>query len=192
MRRSSQSLPPPFVPLAWEAITARLPDNLGDDLFGALELGAAMLGSAAQSGADALRRGFVKKRPMTSRLLQIARVAAHHRLDALASADALAAGDIPRGVRWALRAWPGRWLPTPHRPPAVRLRLALEALGPVFIKFGQLLSTRRDMLPPDYAEELAKLQDHVPPFPGEEALALVEEALGADFRRGSDALTSSP
>ena len=119
---------------------------------------------------------------MTSRLLQIARVAAHHRLDALASAEALAAGDIPRGVRWALRAWPGRWLPTPHRPPAVRLRLALEALGPVFIKFGQLLSTRRDMLPPDYAEELAKLQDHVPPFPGEEALALVEEALGADFR----------
>ena len=119
---------------------------------------------------------------MSSRLLQIARIAARHRLDAVASADALAASDIPHGVRWALRAWPGRWLPAPRRPPAVRLRLALEALGPVFIKFGQLLSTRRDMLPPDYAEELAKLQDHVPPFPGEEARALVEAALGADFR----------
>ena len=119
---------------------------------------------------------------MSSRLLQIARIAARHRLDAVASADALAASDIPHGVRWALRAWPGRWLPTPRRPSAVRLRLALEALGPVFIKFGQLLSTRRDMLPPDYAEELAKLQDHVPPFSGEQARALVEAALGADFR----------
>ena len=122
-----------------------------------------------------------EERPVSSRLLQIARVAARHRLDALASADALASSDIPRGVRWALRAWPGRWLPAPRRSPAVRLRLAFEALGPVFIKFGQLLSTRRDMLPPDYAEELAKLQDHVPPFPGEQARALVEAALGADF-----------
>ena len=118
---------------------------------------------------------------MSSRLLQIARVAARHRLDALASAEALASSDIPRSVRWALRAWPGRWLPAPRRSSAVRLRLAFEALGPVFIKFGQLLSTRRDMLPPDYAEELAKLQDHVPPFPGEQARALVEAALGADF-----------
>ena len=50
-------------PTGLEAITERLPDNLGDDLFGALELGAAILGSAAQSGADALRRGFVKNGP---------------------------------------------------------------------------------------------------------------------------------
>jgi ubiquinone biosynthesis protein len=49
--------------------------------------------------------------------------------------------------------------------PSVRLRLALEALGPLFVKFGQLLSTRRDLLPPAFAEELAKLQDQVPPFP---------------------------
>lgn len=118
---------------------------------------------------------------MRSRLAQIAGIAARHRLDVVASAEALAGSDIPRGVRWALLAWPGRWLPVPRRRPAVRLRLAFEALGPVFIKFGQLLSTRRDMLPPDYADELAKLQDHVPPFPGEEAQALVEQALGADF-----------
>ena len=56
-------------------------------------------------------------------------------------------------------------------PRAVRLRLALEALGPIFVKFGQVLSTRRDLLPPDIADELAKLQDRVPPFPTEEVLA---------------------
>ena len=47
---------------------------------------------------------------------------------------------------------------------SVRLRLALEALGPIFVKFGQVLSTRRDLLPADLADELAKLQDQVPPF----------------------------
>ena len=129
---------------------------------------------------------------MTSRLLQIARVAARHRLDALASAEALAAGDIPRGVRWALRAWPGRWLPTPHRPPAVRLRLALEALGPVFIKFGQLLSTRRDMLPPDYADELAKLQDHVPLSPARRRSRLSRKPWVRTSGRGSDAFDIEP
>lgn len=51
------------------------------------------------------------------------------------------------------------------RPRAERLRLALEALGPIFVKFGQLLSTRRDLIPADIADELAKLQDQVPPFP---------------------------
>src|ERR1039457_6505416 len=50
------------------------------------------------------------------------------------------------------------------KPRAVRLRLALEALGPIFVKFGQVLSTRRDLLPLDIADELAKLQDQVPPF----------------------------
>jgi ubiquinone biosynthesis protein len=59
-----------------------------------------------------------------------------------------------------------------------RLRLALEELGPIFIKFGQLLSTRRDMLPLDIADELAKLQDQVAPFDGNEAQALIEKALG--------------
>ena len=63
-------------------------------------------------------------------------------------------------------------------PRAVRLRLALEALGPIFVKFGQILSTRRDLLAPDIAEELAKLQDQVPPFPAEEAVALLEQVYG--------------
>jgi ubiquinone biosynthesis protein len=60
----------------------------------------------------------------------------------------------------------------------LRLRLALEELGPVFVKFGQAISTRRDLLPPDIAEELVKLQDRVPPFAGETARRIAEEALG--------------
>ena len=63
-------------------------------------------------------------------------------------------------------------------PQAVRLRKALEALGPIFVKFGQVLSTRRDLLPPDFADELAKLQDRVPPFPAAQSRALVEKAFG--------------
>ena len=69
----------------------------------------------------------------------------------------------------------GRRLDAPR---GVRLRLGLERLGPIFVKFGQVLSTRRDLLPPDYAEELAKLQDRVPPFPAAQSRALVERAFG--------------
>ncbi|HUN67331.1 MAG TPA: ubiquinone biosynthesis regulatory protein kinase UbiB [Burkholderiales bacterium] len=61
---------------------------------------------------------------------------------------------------------------------AVRLREALEALGPIFVKFGQVLSTRRDLLPADIADELAKLQDQVPPFAPALAVAEVERSLG--------------
>jgi len=63
-------------------------------------------------------------------------------------------------------------------PRAVRLRHALEALGPIFVKFGQMLSTRRDLMPNDLAEELAKLQDQVPPFPSDVAATEIERALG--------------
>ena len=63
-------------------------------------------------------------------------------------------------------------------PRAQRLRLALEALGPIFVKFGQILSTRRDLLPEAIADELAKLQDQVPPFAGDEAVAIIERAQG--------------
>ena len=61
-------------------------------------------------------------------------------------------------------------------PRAVRLRHALENLGPIFVKFGQMLSTRRDLMPADIADELAKLQDQVPPFPSVQAVALLEAA----------------
>ncbi|MCH8248526.1 MAG: ubiquinone biosynthesis regulatory protein kinase UbiB [Proteobacteria bacterium] len=59
-----------------------------------------------------------------------------------------------------------------------RIRLALEDLGPIFVKFGQVISTRRDLLPPDIADELAKLQDKVPPFPAEQAIAIINGAYG--------------
>ncbi|HEU0234268.1 MAG TPA: ubiquinone biosynthesis regulatory protein kinase UbiB [Gallionella sp.] len=81
-----------------------------------------------------------------------------------------------------------RWMRTPlnlllfmrnvSEPRAVRLRRALENLGPIFVKFGQMLSTRRDLMPADIADELAKLQDQVPPFPSAQAVALLEAAYG--------------
>ena len=69
----------------------------------------------------------------------------------------------------------GRQLDAPR---GARLRMGLERLGPIFVKFGQVLSTRRDLLPADMAEELAQLQDNVPPFPAEQARRLVERAFG--------------
>ena len=67
-------------------------------------------------------------------------------------------------------------------PRAVRLRRALEALGPIFVKFGQLLSTRRDLLPTDIADELAKLQDRVPAFPVEDVLERRDHLLDREGR----------
>jgi ubiquinone biosynthesis protein len=84
---------------------------------------------------------------------------------------------------WMLR--PLNWLlffRNTSRPRAERLRLALETLGPIFVKFGQMLSTRRDLIPIDIADELAKLQDHVPPFPSAQAIALLEKAYGKPLR----------
>ena len=81
-----------------------------------------------------------------------------------------------RWVRLLVRVMTiGRTLDAPR---GERLRLGLERLGPIFVKFGQVLSTRRDLLPADLADELAKLQDNVPPFPAREARVLVEKAFG--------------
>ena len=68
----------------------------------------------------------------------------------------------------------GRKLSAPR---GQRLRIALESLGPIFVKFGQVLSTRRDLLPEDIANELAALQDHVPPFDAKIARAVIEKGL---------------
>ncbi|MEW6766253.1 MAG: ubiquinone biosynthesis regulatory protein kinase UbiB [Pseudomonadota bacterium] len=82
-------------------------------------------------------------------------------------------------VRFLLWLSPWRLLGhTRRRTRGERLRLALEELGPIFVKFGQALSTRRDLLPEDVADELTRLQDRVPPFPGAQARGLIEKALG--------------
>jgi len=85
---------------------------------------------------------------------------------------------LPRPLRWLFLLAPWRIFPITVQSRAQRLRLALEELGPVFIKFGQMLSTRRDLLPDDVADELQKLQDQVPPFSGEQATRIIEKALG--------------
>ena len=92
---------------------------------------------------------------------------------------------------------PGGWffrLASGHRgePKAQRLREALETLGPIFVKFGQVLSTRRDLLPLDIADELAKLQDRVPPFPSEAAIAEIERSLGKPVSQLFSAFEENP
>jgi len=108
-----------------------------------------------------------------ARLLHITRVFVRHDLDEFVSAIHLF-----RPYRYLLRGLPWRWLPRTRRARGQRLREALEELGPIFVKFGQVLSTRPDLLPEDIAEELARLQDRVPPFPEVEALRVIETALG--------------
>jgi ubiquinone biosynthesis protein len=110
------------------------------------------------------------------RLFRIQRVIIRYQLD-----DLLLALPVPFWLRMLSALLPWRWLPRRnlHLSRGARLRLALEELGPIFIKFGQLLSTRRDLLPADIADELAKLQDQVPPFDPAHSLALIEAQLGA-------------
>ena len=105
------------------------------------------------------------------RFLKIARVASRYGLDQMIL-EHEPSGRLMRLAN-VLQFW--RDLSAPR---AVRLRLALEDLGPIFVKFGQVLSTRRDLLPQDIADELALLQDRVPPISAERALACVEAAYG--------------
>ncbi|AKH70512.1 2-octaprenylphenol hydroxylase [Spongiibacter sp. IMCC21906] len=107
------------------------------------------------------------------RLFIICWILCRYRLDLLIPLDRL-----PLHLRLFFRFGPWRLLPANNRSRGERLRLALEALGPVFIKFGQLLSTRRDLLPDDVALELAHLQDRVPPFPSKQAVDVIEKGLG--------------
>ena len=105
------------------------------------------------------------------RLLKILRVALKYGLD-----EFLLGHERFRWLRPATRAvtfW--RDLSAPR---AQRLRLALQELGPIFVKFGQMLSTRRDLLPTDIADELAGLQDRVPPFPSEQVIATLQRVYG--------------
>ena len=109
------------------------------------------------------------------RLIEIQRVLLRHGLD-----DYVRATHLYRPLRFLFFLSPGVWFARRRsQSRGERLRLALEELGPIFVKFGQALSTRRDLLPADLADELAKLQDRVPPFPGTTARALIEASLGA-------------
>ena len=83
-----------------------------------------------------------------------------------------------RPIRFLLLLMPWHWFRRVDISHGVRIRRVLEDLGPIFVKFGQALSTRRDLLSDDIANELAKLQDKVPPFSGEEAKKIIEEAYG--------------
>lgn len=105
------------------------------------------------------------------RLLTINRVLMRNGLD-----DIILATHLFRPARLAMRLMPWNWGPRSTAPRGERVRHALEELGPIFVKFGQIVSTRRDLLPDDIAVELARLQDNVPPFPGAEARAIVERA----------------
>ena len=73
---------------------------------------------------------------------------------------------------------PWNWFAKKVKTRGERVRLILTDLGPIFVKFGQLLSTRRDLLPDDITDELSKLQDQVPPYPGEQAKAIIEHTYG--------------
>ena len=109
-----------------------------------------------------------------ARLLQIQRVLLKHGLD-----DFVRATHLYRPLRFVFFFSPGIWFERRRRASrGERLRLALEELGPIFVKFGQAVSTRRDLLPQDIADELAKLQDRVPPFPGSVARDTIERAYG--------------
>jgi ubiquinone biosynthesis protein len=83
-----------------------------------------------------------------------------------------------RPVRFLAALSPYYWLRRRNEPRGVRIRKTLEDLGPIYVKFGQALSTRKDLLPEDIADELVKLQDRVPPFPNEVARRIIEQELG--------------
>jgi ubiquinone biosynthesis protein len=110
-----------------------------------------------------------------ARLIEIERVLVRHRLD-----DFVRATHLYRPLRFVFFISPWTWFQRgSDLSRGARLRLALIELGPIFVKFGQALSTRRDLLPADIADELAKLQDNVPPFPGAVARAMIERSYGA-------------
>jgi ubiquinone biosynthesis protein len=108
------------------------------------------------------------------RLAGIVATIARYRLDEIVDGF-----QAPRALRLLRAVLPKPPAAIAALPRGARLRAALVESGPIFVKFGQILSTRRDLLPLDVADELAQLQDKVPPFPGEEARAAVETALGA-------------
>ena len=176
-RQAAAQTPPALRPLAQKS----LPYNRGHaaaSLYGTSASDAPVVGRP-QSQGDVAVGPLASPAPLM-RLLRLARivtVALKHGLD-----DFLLGHERSRWLRPIVHGvlfW--RDLSAPR---AVRLRLALEDLGPIFVKFGQMLSTRRDLLPPDIADELAKLQDRVPPFPSEQVIATLARIYGKPIDAG--------
>ncbi|MDK1682334.1 ABC1 kinase family protein [Acinetobacter terrestris] len=115
--------------------------------------------------------------PHVSRLLELWRIAAHYRLDTLFPAE-----ELPEKARHALsliRMHPAAWSSRERKNP-LKLKEALEEMGPLAIKLGQLLSTRRDLIPPEVLQQLVLLQDQVKPFDNNVAKMRIQESLKAD------------
>ncbi len=121
------------------------------------------------------------------RATRIGRVLLRYRLD-----DLLDGTPAERWLKLARPFVPRASAEVAAQSRGARLRLALQELGPIFVKFGQILSTRRDLMPPDIAKELALLQDRVKPFDGETARAIVEQALGQDIREAFEHFDTTP
>ena len=115
--------------------------------------------------------------PHVSRLLELWRIAAHYRLDTLFPAE-----ELPEKARHALgviRMHPAAWSSRERKNP-LKLKQALEEMGPLTIKMGQLLSTRRDLIPPEVLQQLVLLQDRVKPFGSDVAKMRIQDSLKAD------------
>ena len=113
----------------------------------------------------------MRRRKTLFRMIAIQRVLVRHSLD-----EVITATHFLRPLRFLFYLFPRA--KDISEPLGTRIRLALIELGPIFVKFGQAISTRRDLLPPDIADELAMLQDRVPPFPADEAKAMLDAAYG--------------
>ena len=122
------------------------------------------------------------------RLWKILFIFTRYRLDSLVPTE-----QLPLSLRIALWLAPWRLNPVPSKlSRGARLRLALEALGPIFVKFGQILSTRPDLIPDDIVAELRRLQDDVPPFDSDTAIALIEDQLGQKIEQLFSEFSAQP
>ena len=121
------------------------------------------------------------------RLFQINLVLLRHGLD-----DLVFSLHLFRPIRFLFYLLPWNWIPRKRASRGERIRRSLEDLGPIFVKFGQMLSTRPDLLPDDIAEELSRLQDRVPPFPGTVARSIIETAYGHPIETLLDEFNETP
>ena len=121
------------------------------------------------------------------RATRIGRVLLRYRLD-----DLLEGSPSARWLKLARPLVPRASLDIAEQSRGARLRLALQELGPIFVKFGQILSTRRDLMPPDVAAELTLLQDRVQPFDGEQARQIVEQTLGRPVSEAFASFNTKP